>query len=210
MARDLSSFRPIFGTENITSAKELKLEMTTILIVDNRPAAALALSRVLADHYRVLTSSTSAALRHIDTRNGTGPPDLVILDIGAPENRDIPELVADLRDREIPVVLLSCEEDETQPVTAYAEDLITRPFDMAELLNRVQRLVEAPTTPLTPRQTQVLSLMADGYSDHDIARELELSEHTVKYHIREASRRLGANNRAHMLSLAISQGILPC
>jgi DNA-binding NarL/FixJ family response regulator len=184
--------------------------MATILIVDNRPAAVLALTRVFDSLYDVLASSTSGALRHIDTTNGTAPPDLVILDIGAPENRDIPELVTELRARDIPVVFLSCEEKEAQPVTAYAEDLITKPFDMDELLNRVQRLVDASSTQLTPRQAEVLALMASGYSDHEIAAELDVSVHTVRHHVKEAGRRLGANNRAHMLSLAVSQGIVMC
>jgi len=186
--------------------------MKTVLIVDSRPDARAALSRLFSTQYHVETAgSAQAALDRIDADDGIPPPDLVILDMSAPGNGDLSDLVNELRDREIPVVFLSCEEDQAQPVTAYAEDLITRPFDLAELLNRVHRILDNPgdEPELTPRQVEILTMLARGASDPEIAQALGLSRRTVKWHIQRAGQRLRANSRAHMISVALLRGLIP-
>lgn len=187
--------------------------MKTVLVVDTRARARRVLSRLVAAHYAVRTAGTAEeALAHIESPNGSPPPDLVLMDVSAPGNHDIPELVTELRDREIPVVFLSCEEDQEQPVTAYAEDLITRPFDLAELLNRIRRILDRPAREdpeLTPRQIEILTMLAHGASDFEIAQALGLSERTVKWHIQRAGQRLDTNSRAHMVSVALLRGLLP-
>lgn len=63
-------------------------------------------------------------------------------------------------------------------------------------------------TPLTPRQTGVLSLMADGHGNADIAVLLRCSEHTVKNVIYELMGRLQARNRSHAVARAIRIGLI--
>ncbi|WP_084046657.1 response regulator transcription factor [Deinococcus hopiensis] len=55
----------------------------------------------------------------------------------------------------------------------------------------------SPTSPttLTPRESEVLRLMACGHSNKAIARALDLSEYTVKNHVKQVLRKLGARNR---------------
>ncbi len=60
--------------------------------------------------------------------------------------------------------------------------------------NRKQE--ELPEAQLSPREWEVLSLMATGCMDKDIARELVLSLHTVKGHVRNVLRKLEVPNRA--------------
>lgn len=48
---------------------------------------------------------------------------------------------------------------------------------------------------LTPRERQVLALVAEGYQNKHIADKLELSEHTVKLHLHHVISKLGARNR---------------
>jgi len=54
---------------------------------------------------------------------------------------------------------------------------------------------EPRAIPLTPRQLEVLKLMAHGHSNEEIARRLGLQRNTVKFHISQIFRRLGVRNR---------------
>lgn len=61
---------------------------------------------------------------------------------------------------------------------------------------------------LTRRQRQILQLLADGESTTVAARELDLSEETVKTHIKTALARLGARNRTHAVSIALREALI--
>ncbi|MGE5408743.1 MAG: response regulator transcription factor [Syntrophothermus sp.] len=61
---------------------------------------------------------------------------------------------------------------------------------------------------LTRRQRQILQLLADGESTTYAARELDLSEETVKTHIKTALARLGAKNRTHAVAIALRESLI--
>ncbi len=61
---------------------------------------------------------------------------------------------------------------------------------------------------LTPRQMEILQLIAQGISYKDIAGRLCLSEHTVKYHLGEIMQRLHLKNRSQVLAYAARSGLL--
>ncbi len=61
---------------------------------------------------------------------------------------------------------------------------------------------------LTPRQLEILQLVAEGISYKDIAERLYLSEHTVKYHVGEIMQRLHLKNRSQVLAYAARSGLL--
>ncbi len=86
---------------------------------------------------------------------------------------------------------------------------------MRARLNALQRLIaaEAGTArpaeqPLTARELEVLRLLQRGLSHHDIARELYLSDNTVKTHLRAVYRKLGAHSRPEALRIAHRQMLL--
>jgi len=62
--------------------------------------------------------------------------------------------------------------------------------------------------PLTPRETQTLKYVAEGYSNKQIARSLYVSEQTVKNHVSAVQHKLGANNRTHAVVLALRKGCI--
>jgi DNA-binding NarL/FixJ family response regulator len=62
--------------------------------------------------------------------------------------------------------------------------------------------------PLTARERQVLQLIAAGHPNKQIARELNISERTVKFHATSLLRKLGAENRAQAVALAAQRGLL--
>lgn len=64
------------------------------------------------------------------------------------------------------------------------------------------------TQPLTPRQAEFLTHRANGHSNQQIAQHHGLSINTVKTTLRHAYQRLGANDSAHAVALALAAGEL--
>lgn len=62
--------------------------------------------------------------------------------------------------------------------------------------------------PLTAREMQVLGLLADGASNKVIARKLDISVHTAKFHVAQLMGKLRARNRTDAISIALREGIL--
>jgi DNA-binding NarL/FixJ family response regulator len=61
---------------------------------------------------------------------------------------------------------------------------------------------------LTPRENEVLSLLARGASNKVIARELNISVHTAKFHVASVLAKLGARNRSDAVALGIRRGLI--
>ena len=92
------------------------------------------------------------------------------------------------------------------------DTLLAKPKVAEHVLRQFQDIVsmgktmETITAPLTHRETQILSYIADGNSNKQIARILEISEQTIKNHVSSILRKLNANDRAHAAVLAIRRG----
>ncbi len=67
---------------------------------------------------------------------------------------------------------------------------------------------KSPATPLTPRELDVLRLMADGASNKIIAHKLGISDHTVKFHVTSILSKLNAGTRTEAVTLGIRQGLV--
>ena len=63
-------------------------------------------------------------------------------------------------------------------------------------------------TALTPRELEVLRLVAGGLGNKEIAAELDLSTHTVKYHLASVLAKLGVRSRTEAVSRGIRTGLL--
>ena len=72
----------------------------------------------------------------------------------------------------------------------------------------VVRAVDDSAGGITPRETEVLGLLADGFANTQIAGRLGISTHTVKFHVESLMRRLGAANRAEAVRQGIRRGLL--
>jgi DNA-binding CsgD family transcriptional regulator len=75
-----------------------------------------------------------------------------------------------------------------------------------ELGGLIDERPPAPAGALTARERDVLALVATGADIREIAGDLSLSPNTVKTHLRNAMRRIGARNRAHAIALALRSG----
>ena len=70
------------------------------------------------------------------------------------------------------------------------------------------RPAEAPDAPLTPREIEVLRLLAEGLANKNIAWKLNISEHTVKFHIASIFTKLNVSSRAEAVTIGIRQGVI--
>ncbi|HZD50402.1 MAG TPA: response regulator transcription factor [Silvibacterium sp.] len=61
---------------------------------------------------------------------------------------------------------------------------------------------------LTARELEVLKLIRDGRKNKEIAGQLEISETTVNFHIKNLVDKLGANDRTHAVTIALRRGVL--
>jgi DNA-binding NarL/FixJ family response regulator len=62
--------------------------------------------------------------------------------------------------------------------------------------------------PLTPREIQVLELLAEGLPNKAIAERLDISDQTVKFHVASISGKLGAANRTDAVRRAVRRGLI--
>jgi two-component system nitrate/nitrite response regulator NarL len=135
-----------------------------------------------------------------------------------------PEHIADLDALGAPVVALARDESgATDAWAAGARGVLSRDFDAETLvstLNTVARgLVvadpglsvreqSAPQAEVTPRELQVLGLMAEGMPNKTIAARLGISEHTVKFHVNALLNKLGAHSRTEAVTRATRMGLI--
>jgi DNA-binding NarL/FixJ family response regulator len=62
--------------------------------------------------------------------------------------------------------------------------------------------------PLSKRETEILQKVAYGATTKEVARDLDISPHTVKTHLERIFEKLGANDRAQAVAIAIRNGIV--
>jgi len=68
--------------------------------------------------------------------------------------------------------------------------------------------LEELAEPLTPRESEVLQMLASGLGNKEIAAKLGISEHTAKFHVASILGKLGASSRTEAVSLGIRRGLV--
>jgi two-component system, NarL family, response regulator YdfI len=85
-----------------------------------------------------------------------------------------------------------------------AETIVAASQIPASRTNDIEELLE----PLTPREQEVLRMLALGLANKEIASRLNISEHTVKFHVAAILGKLGAASRTEAVALAIRHGLV--
>jgi DNA-binding NarL/FixJ family response regulator len=76
------------------------------------------------------------------------------------------------------------------------------------ITDRLVERLRSPTTALSTRETQVLTLVADGLSNQQIAARLFVSQATVKSHLVHIFAKLDADSRTAAVAIAVRRGLI--
>jgi len=86
---------------------------------------------------------------------------------------------------------------------------VVDPHDLEALLSASNpTTASAESTVLTPRELEVLRLMAEGAANKNIAWKLGISEHTVKFHVASILAKLNASTRTEAVAIGIRKGMI--
>jgi two-component system, OmpR family, KDP operon response regulator KdpE len=145
--------------------------VTRVLVVDDEPQLLRALRiNLRARHYDVETAPDGAAALAAAARR---PPDAVILDLGLPD-LDGTEVIEGLRGwTRVPIIVLSGRDDTAGKVGALdagADDYVTKPFSMDELLARLRSALRRTDVATAPPSFRIGSY------------EIDLAAHTIMAH----------------------------
>ncbi|WP_163506766.1 response regulator [Fodinicola acaciae] len=205
--------------------------VTTVLLVDDHELIRQGLRHAFErdPQFRVVAEagSVAEALSQADETK----PDVVIMDLRLPDGSGL-DATRKLRSAmpSVGIVVLTMYAGDEQlfgaleagasafvpknapsdEVVAAARHAASAPtaFTASDLAEAMKRRL-APTGPqLSPREGQVLQLLADGMSVAGIAKHLYVSESTAKTHISKLYEKLGAGNRAQALMTALRLGLL--
>jgi len=198
------------------------------LVVDGHPLVRIGVRETLASRFEVQESESRREA--VELVRDVGSVDVAIVDLrrgpeGGPESIGGQDTIRLLRRTDPGVGIVAHGEQAeryvaTAALQAGAMAYVARTAKAEHLLAAVQaafaheRFVDPAVPPrgsrgkLTRRQRQILQLLADGQSPTFAARELGLSEETVKTHTKHAVARLGARNRTHAVAIALRESLI--
>ncbi len=205
------------------------LDEITCLIVDDhevvREGLRLSLSR--APHIRVVgeASDGASSIELVERRK----PDVVIMDVRMPgmdgleATKEILKVVPDTA-----VLIFTAFSERSllaRGLDSGAKGYILKEAPHETLLRAIERLaagegyIDPALMPaflsgkdqaemLTPREREILQLLADGMSNADVASKLFISQETVKSHVRHILAKLEADTRTHAVAIALRESII--
>ena len=198
-----------------------------VLIIANDPLARAALATMLENRDEIALVGQITGGEDVFDHLDMYRPDVLVWDLGWDADEAPPELA----ESEIPVLaLLPHEELAGEVWSAGAAALLLRDAGGRRLVTAIQAVVrqlrvldptlaatigdhtlvkEAPLAEeLTPREREVLQLLAEGSSNRAIAQALNISEHTVKFHVNAIMSKLDAQSRTEAVVRATRLGLI--
>jgi DNA-binding NarL/FixJ family response regulator len=202
----------------------------TVLVVDDQPLVRHAVRDILIDGGLVVAGEASNGLDAVRLAK-TAAPDVVLMDIRMPELDGIAAtalICAQDESAAQPRVLILTTFEEDDNVIAEPDEIVraVRTIHAREALlssTATRALIERSirrggsdpaarwTTALallTPREREVLVLVAEGLANAEIAVGLTISPHTAKTHVNRIMSKVGARDRAQLVILGYETGLV--
>jgi DNA-binding NarL/FixJ family response regulator len=199
----------------------------TILVVDGDDATRLVAARVATRLGCEVSAAENAdlALERLDRLE----PAAAVVGVELPGAISGLEVMRELHERfggDLPVLLMSAERtsalDRTAGFMLGADDYLAKPLDEGELLARIRRSLRRAGSNgngqangskngdlgLSPREREILRLLAEGKTQREIASALVISEKTVSTHIQHLLAKLGVHSRAQAVAAAFRLGLV--
>ncbi len=211
------------------------MKVPRVVLADDHAMVVAGLSRLIESEYELAgTAENGRALLEVarETR-----PDVIVVDISMPLLNGI-EAVRELKRAGIgaKVIILTMHSDvslATEALEAGASGYLLKQSAAEELLTALREVIKGrtyvtpmiagdvlgalmsggrapdrPSAKLTPRERQVLQLVAEGKSAKEIAAVLDLSNRTVEFHKYNVMEKLGLRTTAELTQYAIRHGIV--
>lgn len=211
--------------------------MIRILVAAARPTARAGLAAVARSSGEVEVVGQAAGASDLLALAAAHAPDVALLELegsGDDLGSAIPSLVRDAPETGILVI---CDADSAW-IAGVVRDgvngVLPRDAESAEIAAAVRATAEgllvlpaatarallptgAPSAPiaaatgaeaLTARELEVLRLLSEGLGNKEIARRLQISEHTVKFHVGAVMAKLGASSRTEAVTLSARRGLI--
>src|ERR1700730_5384063 len=207
-----------------------------VLVASLSPLAAAGLEALLRAHPEMEVIVSSSDVTHLESVIRDIDPDVLILDVDECENGQSLDFVPRISGV-VPIIALihdpssswlaravlagirgflphGVSGDELESaVRALAAGLVVLSPEFCEvMLARTIQIdsdePELPVEGLTPREVEVLEVVAEGLPNREIADRLHISEHTVKFHISSIMGKLGASSRTEAVTLGLRRGLV--
>jgi DNA-binding NarL/FixJ family response regulator len=201
---------------------------TTVLSADDHPLIRSGLQAVIGSEPDLEMIAVAANGEEAIELYRVHRPDVVLMDLRMPVMDGLAAMTAILREfPEAKIIALTTydgDEDIHRALAVGARGYLLKDMMRSELLHVIrtvrngQRAIPAavaarlaeytPRVELTPRELEVLRLMAKGFSNPEIASLLGRTESTMKVHVSNILEKLSATDRTEAVTLAMQRGIL--
>jgi len=205
--------------------------MIRVAVVDDHPIVRDGIVANLQDAGDIAVAGTAGSAAEALALVRRERPDVVLLDLELPDRSGL-ELIVELKAAlpQLRIVIFSAyggEERVAAALSRGADSYVLKGTPSDEVLETIRsavagqprlgaevaaQLLRSLHTPrrerVTPREREVLGLLAEGLSNRAIAARLNVAERTVRFHVGEILERLGAESRTQAVAFAKQRGLL--
>ena len=198
-------------------------ELGKVLVIDDNP-------KFLEDSlplYGYEVEVATDGLKAMKTLSKKNDFDIVLLDVMMPNMNGwdvLKEIRKNENTKQIPIIMTTAISEEQKIVKGLkmgADDYIVKPFVLSTLLARIEAVirrsawnkndsnqidikkVKSVNNEITPKESAVLELLTKGLNNKEIAEELDITEVTVKTHLRNIYKKFNVNSRTQLVLMAI-------